>query len=131
MTSDVTPLDARAAIEVADLGAALAFWTDIAGFAVDTTMGDPPSLALISSPGGARLALARVDEPAPIGIAPVFVTLTGLDVLVARLASAGIALASEPTTRPWGLRDITVRCPGGGPLIAFGERVEPDPPSAG
>lgn len=121
-TDDVTPVDARASIEVADLDDALAFWTDIAGFDVEVTMGEPPMFAMIRS-GAAHLALARVDAPTPMQIAPVFVTVTGLDALVARLAAAGIALESEPTTRPWGIRDITVRCPGGGPIIAFGEEM--------
>jgi catechol 2,3-dioxygenase-like lactoylglutathione lyase family enzyme len=119
---DVTAVDARASIEVADLDAALAFWTDIAGFAVEVTMGEPPMFAKIRN-GAAHLALTRVDAPAPMAIAPVFVTLTGLDALLVRLAAAGIPLVSEPSTRPWGVRDITVRCPGGGPVIAFGEEV--------
>lgn len=119
---DVTAVDARASIEVADLDAAVAFWTEIAGFEVEVAMGEPPFFAMIRN-GPAHLALARTDEPAALGIAPVFVTLTGLDGLVARLAAAGIPLESEPTTRPWGIRDLTVRCPGGGPLLAFGEQV--------
>ena len=121
---DVIPVGARASIEVADLDDALAFWTDIVGFEVEVTMGEPPMFAMVRR-GDAHFALARVDEPASMQIAPLFVTLTGLDALVGRLAAAGIALESEPTTRPWGIRDITVRCPGGGPLIGFGEQVAP------
>ena len=123
-TDDVNPVEARASIEVADLDDALAFWTDIAGFDVEVTMGEPPMFAMIRS-GAAHLALARVDTPAAMQIAPVFVTLSGLDALVARIAAAGLVLESDPTTRPWGIRDITVRCPGGGPLLAFGEEVAP------
>jgi len=36
----------------------------------------------------------------------------------------GIVLDQAPTERPWGIRDLVVRCPGGGPLIAFGEELE-------
>jgi hypothetical protein len=53
----------------------------------------------------------------------VFVTLRGLDALIGRFAAAGVPLHQEPTTRPWGIRDVVVRCPGGGPFIAFGEEV--------
>jgi len=123
MTTDALhALHARPSIEVGDLDAALAFWTDVAGFTVEVTMGEPPFFAMIRN-GGAHLALARVDDPAPLSIAPVFVTLAALDVLVARIAAAGLALESEPMVRPWGIRDLTVRCPGGGPIVAFGEEV--------
>ncbi|HEY4377144.1 MAG TPA: VOC family protein [Acidimicrobiales bacterium] len=119
---DVTYLDARPSIEVGDLGAALAFWTDVVGFEVDTTMGEPPTFAMLSS-RSAALALAECDEPAIPAIASVFVTMTGLDGLVERISAAGLTLESEPTTRPWGLRDLVVRCPGNGPFIAFGEQI--------
>jgi predicted enzyme related to lactoylglutathione lyase len=121
MTDDLHAIDARPSLEVADLEAALAFWTDVAGFAVEVEMGEPPMFAMIRNDGGAHLALAQVDEPARMSIAPVFVTVASLDPLLARIAEAGMALESEPTSRPWGIRDVTVRCPGGGPVLAFGE----------
>ena len=119
---DVTYLDARPSIEVAELDAALAFWTDIVGFETEVVMGEPPFFAMIRS-GPVRLGLARSDTPALPAIAPVFITLENLDALVERLAASGLALDSEPTTRPWHVRDLVVRCPGGGPLVAFGEEV--------
>ncbi len=119
---DVTYLDARPSIEVADLDAALAFWTHIVGFETEVVMGEPPFFAMIRS-GPVRLGLARSDTPALPAIAPVFITLENLDALVERLAASGLALDSEPTTRPWHVRDLVVRCPGGGPLVAFGEEV--------
>ena len=120
--NEVTFLDARPSIEVGDLDAALVFWRDVAGFDVEVVMGEPPEFAMVRS-GGAGLGLARSEAPAIPAIAAVFVTLENLDALVERLATAGIALESEPTTRPWGIRDLVVRCPGNGPLIAFGEQV--------
>ena len=120
--SEVTYLEARPSIEVGDLDAALAFWRDVAGFDVEVVMGEPPEFAMVRS-GGAGLGLARTDAPAIPAIAAVFVTLENLDGFVERLTAAGIPLESEPTTRPWGIRDLVVRCPGHGPLIAFGERV--------
>jgi predicted enzyme related to lactoylglutathione lyase len=117
-----TYLDARPTIEVADLAAALAFWTDVLGFDVMVTMGEPPSFAIVSS-GDAVLGLVEADEPTIPEGAPVYITLSGLDALVARLEQASISLAVPITTRPWGLRDLVVACPGGGPLIALGEEV--------
>ncbi len=120
--SDVTYVDARPSIEVGDLDAALLFWTDVVGFETEVVMGEPPFFALVRS-GGARLGLAHADDPVLPAIAPVFITLQHIDALVERLAAAGIALDAEPTTRPWGIRDLVVRCPGHGPLVAFGEEV--------
>ena len=124
MPDPITFHDARASIEVADVATALAFFTDVVGLDVEATMGEPLTFALVRG-GGVALGLAGVDAPAELAIAPVFVTLSPLDALAERLAAAGVALESEPTTRPWGLRDLVVRCPGGGPLVAFGEQVAP------
>jgi predicted enzyme related to lactoylglutathione lyase len=118
-----TYLDARPTLEVADLGAALAFFTDVAGFAVDVTMGEPPTFAMVSA-GPAGLGLVAVARPALPEGAACYLTVRGLDALVARLEAAGLELAVPVTTRPWGLRDLVVACPGGGPLLAFGEPVD-------
>ncbi len=117
-----TYLDARPTIEVADLAAALTFWTDVVGFDVMVTMGEPPNFAIVSS-GPAVVGLVEVADPAIPEGAPVYITLSGLDALVARLERADIPLAVPITVRPWGLRDLVVTCPGGGPLIALGEEV--------
>ncbi|MGZ4682633.1 MAG: hypothetical protein ACXWCM_02405 [Acidimicrobiales bacterium] len=126
MTSAPQPryLDARPTIEVADLPAALAFLTDVAGFETETVMGEPPMFAIVAS-GGARLGLVEVESPAlPEGV-PCYVTMQGLDLLLGRLDQAGLAPTEPPVVRPWGLRDIVIPCPGGGPLLAFGEPVAP------
>ncbi|MFI5044865.1 MAG: VOC family protein [Acidimicrobiales bacterium] len=120
--ADLTYLDARPTIEVGDIDSALRFWTEVVGFDEEVVMGEPPFFALVNS-GGARLGLSRADDPALPDIAPVFVTLVNLDAFISRLEAAGIGLESEPTSRPWGIRDLVVRCPGNGPLIAFGEEV--------
>jgi predicted enzyme related to lactoylglutathione lyase len=119
---EVTYLEARPTIEVGDLDAALAFWRDVAGWDVEVVMGEPAFFAMVRS-DAAGLGLSLSEDPPFPGIASVFVTLENLDALVDRLATAGIALESEPTTRPWGIRDLVVRCPGDGPFIAFGEQV--------
>ena len=120
--ADPTYLDARPSIEVGDIDSALSFWTEVVGFDEEVVMGEPPFFALVGS-GGARLGLSRAENPSIPDIAPVFVTLVNLDAFIARLEAAGIGLESEPTSRPWGIRDLVVRCPGNGPLIAFGEEV--------
>jgi len=117
-----TYLDSRPTIEVADLPAALAFLNDVAGLDTEVVMGEPPTFAILAS-GEAGIGLVEVAAPAiPQGVACYF-TLTGLDALIGRIEAAGLSITEGPTTRPWALRDIVLPCPGGGPLLAFGEPV--------
>jgi len=113
---------ARPTIEVGDLGAALVFLAEVVGMPVTVTQGEPPMFAMVGE-GHAELALVEVDEPAIPEGAACYVTMDGLDALIERLAAAGIELAIPLTVRPWGQRDIVVRLPGEGPLVAFGEKV--------
>ncbi len=122
---DITFVDARPTIEVGDLTAALAFWVDVVGLPTEVVMGEPPMFAIVAA-GGARLGVSRSDDPFVPAICPVFVTVSDLDALVARFVAAGIELDQPPTRRPWGIRDLVVRCPGGGPLVAFGEMLSSD-----
>lgn len=112
----------RPTLEIGDLGAALAFLTDVVGFAARVVEGEPPQFAIIGD-GPAEIALVEVDHPAIPEGAACYVTLTGLDGLIERIAAAGAQLAVPLTERPWGLRDVVVRLPGEGPLVAFGERI--------
>ena len=122
MATDLDYLDSRPTIEVADLPVALAFLNDVAGLATEVLVGEPPMFAIVAA-GAARMGVVEVDDPAlPEGV-PCYFTLNGLDALIERLDAAGLTLTEPPTTRPWGLRDIVVPCPGGGPLLAFGEPV--------
>jgi hypothetical protein len=114
----------RPSLEVGDLGAALAFLTDVVGFDVRVVEGEPPLFAIVGD-GPSELALVEVDEPALPQGAACYVTMTGLDGLLERLAGAGIEPAVPLTERPWGLRDIVVVLPGEGPRVAFGEQIEP------
>jgi hypothetical protein len=113
----------RPSIEVGDLGAALAFLTDVVGFTASVVEGEPPVFAIIGE-DAADIALVEVDEPAWPDGAACYVTMSGLDDLIERLAQAGIPLDVPLTERPWGLRDIVVTLPGQGPKLAFGERID-------
>src|SRR6476620_8782739 len=82
----------RPSLEVGDLGAALAFLTDVVGFTAHVVEGQPPLFAIIGE-GPSEIALVEVDEPAIPDGAACYVTLTGIDGLIERLAAVGIALA--------------------------------------
>ncbi|MCU1393464.1 MAG: hypothetical protein JWM34_1892 [Ilumatobacteraceae bacterium] len=112
----------RPSIEVGDLREALTFLTDVVGFPLIMSEGEPPMFAIVGT-DHAEIALVEVDEPALPGGAACYVTLQGLDALIGRIGAAGIELAIPLTERPWGQRDIVVALPGEGPMIAFGERT--------
>ncbi len=114
----------RPTIEVGDLGTALGFLTDVVGFAVQVVEGEPPMFAIVGEEQ-AEIALVEVDEPAIPEGAACYVTVSGLDGLLERLAAADCPLDVPLTERPWGLRDIVVLVPGEGPRVAFGEPIAP------
>lgn len=122
-------LDARPLIEVEDIAAALEFFTGIAGMDVEETLGDPVMFAILNT-GGARFAVAENEEPAIPAGAAVYLTMVGLDTFVDRAERAGVTFVSPITERRWGVRDVVIDCPGGGPPIAFAESttVEPEAP---
>lgn len=118
--ADLGFTDARPTLEVADLEAALGFFTGVAGFSTEVTMGDPPTFAIVGA-GGAAIGLTQVASPALPEGAACYLTLGDVDRLAERCAAAGLTPAIPPTDRPWGMRDLVIGVPGGGPLVAFGQ----------
>lgn len=117
-------LDARPTIEVEEMDAALGFFTEVAGFEVEVGIGEPVLFAILAN-GAARVAVLANEEPASPAGAAVYFTMHGLDDFVDRAERAGVTFLAPPTERPWGLRDVVVLCPGGGPQLAFGEPTDP------
>ncbi|HEX7521674.1 MAG TPA: VOC family protein [Acidimicrobiia bacterium] len=115
-------LNARPHLEVADVERSISFYERAFGFHVLHSMGEPPVHAIIEK-DGVTVTLARVDSPAVASIAACFIDVEGVDELFAHCAAAGFKVASEPTDRPWGIRDLVVVDPDGH-LIAFGERID-------
>lgn len=114
-------LNARPHLEVADVERSTSFYERAFGFRVLHSMGDPPVHAIIEKDGVA-VTLARVDSPTVASIAACFIDVEGVDELFAHCSAGGFNVASEPTDRPWGIRDLGVVDPDGH-LIAFGERI--------
>ncbi len=102
------------------MAASLPFYTDVLGFTVEVTMGEPASFAILVS-GDASLALASTVDPAVAGIASVYLEVDDVDAAHARASAAGCE-PTEPVDHPWGLRDFVVRDPDGH-LLAIGART--------
>lgn len=102
----------RANLEVRDVAASLDFYGRTLGMEAFTTMGDPPTFAILVA-GSASLGLAQAQTPAVAGIVAVYVDVTDVAAALARCQRAGAEVTMELTTHPWGMRDFVIRDPDG------------------
>jgi RimJ/RimL family protein N-acetyltransferase/uncharacterized glyoxalase superfamily protein PhnB len=109
---------AEPVLMVHDVAAAVAFYCDQLGFGVDFVFGDGPDgpdhagVSLGDWSGAmATLQLTRVPREREIQPAGYLYLLVGhgLDDLYERVRAAGVEIAGEPETFPWGMREFGVR----------------------
>jgi catechol 2,3-dioxygenase-like lactoylglutathione lyase family enzyme len=110
---------------VADLPAAIQFYTTRLGFVHAFSWGDPPTMA------GVNLDRTQIfleaGKPAPQGCALYFV-VDDADELHEYHRANGVNVVESPGDRPWGIRDYTVRDPDGYAL-SFGHRLQQREPA--
>jgi catechol 2,3-dioxygenase-like lactoylglutathione lyase family enzyme len=93
-------------IAVADVAAAVAFYTNELGFEPSFTWGDPPTIAGVTL-GKAQIFLEK-GAPDPRGSALYFL-VGDADELYEFHRSRGVEVVTEPADEPYGLRDYRVR----------------------
>ena len=118
---------AEAVLYVGDFAAALVFYTQKLGFAVDFTYGAPPFYGVVQR-DGARLCLRLVTEPVFVGdirrrqellsAAITFDSAAAVEQLFLAYQAAGVDFHQALTTQPWGARTFIVLDPDGN-LILF------------
>ncbi|WPE19541.1 VOC family protein [Shinella zoogloeoides] len=118
---------AEPVLYVTDFPAALAFYTQKLGFAVDFIYGDPPFYGVVQR-DRARLCLRLVEGPVFAGdvrereeLLSASITLdsaTAIERLFLDYQAAGVPFHLTLTTQPWGARNVIVRDPDGN-LILF------------
>src|SRR5262245_1685923 len=96
----------HASFNVADLAAAVDYYTIQLGFTHAFSWGEPPSLAGVNL-GDAQIFL-ETGTPAPSACSLYFV-IGDADELYEFHRTNGVAIVTAPGDRPWGLRDYTVR----------------------
>jgi catechol 2,3-dioxygenase-like lactoylglutathione lyase family enzyme len=106
-------------LSVSDLPASIAFYTDQLGFRTGFTAGDPIQIAGMNL-GFGSLHL-QPGTPSPAGAA-VYLVVDDVDALYEHQRSKGVAIASAPSDRPWGLREYRVQDPDGYTLT-FGQHI--------
>jgi catechol 2,3-dioxygenase-like lactoylglutathione lyase family enzyme len=113
----------RSVLAVRDLEVSTRFYTDVLGFTRD--FGDGSDGWSFLSRGGFRVMLGECPGAAPAGELGdhswyAYVTVDGVDALHAEVAARGAEILSPPATKPWGLREFSLRTPDGHRLT-FGE----------
>jgi RimJ/RimL family protein N-acetyltransferase/uncharacterized glyoxalase superfamily protein PhnB len=120
---------AEPVLMVHDVAAAVVFYRDRLGFGVDFVFGDGPDgpdhagVSLGDWSGAmATLQLTRVPREREIRPAGYLYLLVGhgLDDLYERVRRAGVEIAGEPETFPWGMREFGVKDPEGH-VLRFGQ----------
>jgi len=102
----VTPV-----LSVPDVAAAVAWWRDELGFAVEWVVGDPPMSASVQSPGfppNAASVRLRRGEPVPVRLACA---------VPERFDELAEALGIVPVDQPWGMREVAVTDPWGTTVV--------------
>lgn len=117
---------AEPVLYVTDFPAALAFYTQKLGFAVDFTYGDPPFYGVVQR-DRARLCLRLVKGPVFAGdvrerkeLLSASITLdsaAAIERLFLGYQAKGVSFHLELTTQPWGARNVIVRDPDGNLLL--------------
>ncbi len=114
---------------VADILKATAYYRDQLGFDEINLYGDPANFAIISR-NGARIMLARADDPAKIlpnwkiqsKTSSVYFWVENIDALYAEYQASGAEIDYTLYTTPWGIREFGVQDLDGYD-ISFGQPV--------
>jgi predicted enzyme related to lactoylglutathione lyase len=111
----------RTNLEVRDVAASVEFYGKVLGLRAYTTMGDPPTFALLVNAGGS-LGLAHDAQPAVASIVTCYVEVADVDAAFARCTAAGATITAPVTSHPWPVRDFVFQDPDGH-LIGVGEQL--------
>lgn len=112
-------------LPVRDLAAAIAHCTDVLGFRLDFTWGEPATFAGVSLDRASVFLNQQAGDPPP---ATVFFFVDDVDALHALHAARGAALECAPEDRVYHVRDYSLRTPDGHRLV-FGQGLMPKVPA--
>ena len=117
--------NSRCVLAVRDLATSTRFYTEVLGFRRD--FGDGSDGWSFLSRDGFRVMLGECRDATPAGELGdhswfVYLTVDEVDRLHQDVARAGAEILSAPATKPWGLREFSLRTPDGHRIV-FGEPV--------
>lgn len=122
-----TITNSRCVLAVRDLRVSTRFYMDVLGFRRD--FGDGSDGWSFLSRDGFRVMLGECSDATPAGELGdhswfVYLTVDDADGLHEEVARKGAEIISRPATKPWGLREFSLRTPDGHRIV-FGEPVAP------
>jgi len=108
-------------LQVADVQASVAYYTDTLGFISHGAWGDPPDFSIVQR-GDVSIALDRArDGGVPLNqYWAAYIYVSDVDALCAELKAKGAEIAREIEDTDYGCRDFDIR-DRDGHLIAFGQ----------
>jgi predicted enzyme related to lactoylglutathione lyase len=120
-------VNTRCVLAVRDLAVSTRFYMEVLGFTRD--FGDGSDGWSFLSRDAFRVMLGECVDATPAGELGdhswyAYVTVEGVDALHAEVAGRGAEILSRPATKPWGLREFSLRTPDGHRLV-FGEPTSP------
>jgi catechol 2,3-dioxygenase-like lactoylglutathione lyase family enzyme len=115
----------HASLAVRDIPAAVDFYTKKLGFWCAFTWGEPPTFAGVNLGDNVQMFL-REGTPDPNG-SVVFFVISDADALYEFHRANGVEIFEEPSDKPWGFHDYTVRDLEGHYLV-FGQRLQQTQP---
>ena len=130
-TSFLRGSELTASLTTKDLPRALAWYTDLLGFAVDRKHEREGKLVAVSIKAGTVRLLLNQDDGAKgadrikgLGFSLQITTPQPVDDVAKRIKAGGGKLESEPADMPWGPRMFRVLDPDGFKLVISSERKE-------
>ena len=119
-------VDARSVLAVRDLQASTRHYIDVLGFRRD--FGDGKDGWSFLSRDAFKVMLGECTDATPASELGdhsyvAYVTVEGVDRLYADVLARGAEVTSAPTSKPWGLREFTLRTPDGH-RYTFGEPLQ-------
>ena len=114
-------------LEVADMGAALAFYRNAFGGVLTYSFppdGEPVYVSL--SVGASSFGIGLAEAPLPPGNVLLWFYVDDVDRVTAELAGAGASVVEQPIDQPWGERTSLVTDPFG-TRIRLGAAISPQP----
>lgn len=129
MTTPRPPIDCEqqhVSVFVADLAAAIDFYTKRLGFTLAFQWGEPPHFAGVNL-DRSQIFLDSSHAPSPNGCC-LFFNVSDVDALYAFHTANGVDIAETVGDRPWQMRDFTVRDLNGY-YIVFGQHLLHDGPA--
>ncbi|HVT70007.1 MAG TPA: VOC family protein [Trebonia sp.] len=110
-------LSSRILLRPADLDRSRRFYRDVLGLAVYREFGPPDDPGVVFFLGQGFLEVSG-HGPGPAGsTAMIWLQVRDVRAEHARLAAAGVRVAREPRTEPWGLIEMWIDDPDGVPIV--------------